>query len=234
MKIFYFVVCLLLSANGTASELFNESEFGISVANGNTENKNYNIKQSNTFNSDLSTYKFMGRFLNAFSQGRENARYLAANLRYERSLNGRVSLFVGQGLESDKFAGYDRRHHSDIGAIYHFYKERPLIWFLEAGYRYTNEKRLNGSHDYQNSLRGYTEFEKFWNEAFSTKYTLEYVPQLSESKDYLINTELSVTATLTEVFSLRSGYLLRYDNLPAPSAGTKTDTLLSTALVAKF
>jgi putative salt-induced outer membrane protein YdiY len=49
-----------------------------------------------------------------------------------------------------------------------------------------------------------------------------------------MNSELSISAALNNVFSMKTGYLLRYDNLPNPGAFAKTDTLLTTALVAKF
>lgn len=234
MKKYIFLLAIYHSPLVHSAELSNESEVGITVAKGNTDTQNYNIKQGNKLTMGKSLYALTGRFLNGFSQGTENARYLSGNLRYERSLDNRVSVFIAQGLESDKYAGYYLRYLTDAGLKYHFYKQEPFIWFIEAGYRYTDEKRMNGQHDYQNSLRGYTELEKYWSEGVSTKYTLEYVPQLSESKDYLINTELSVSAALTEIFSIKSGYLLRYDNFPVPGIGTKTDTLLTTALVAKF
>lgn len=217
-----------------AAEFNNESEAGIAVASGNTKSKNYNVKQSNAYKFDDNTLKFDARYLNAYSNDEESARYIFAGLRYERSLNDRFSLFVAQGFESDKFAGYYLRQLTDIGVKYNIIKEEMFYWLAEAGYRYTNEKLNNGSHDYKNSLRAYTELEKKWNPSVSTKYFLEYVPNIKESEDYQINTELSVSAALTSVFSIKTAYLLRYDHLPAVTATTKTDTLLTTALVAKF
>jgi putative salt-induced outer membrane protein len=235
VKNFFIVLTLSSLVNlAFAVEIKNESEAGVSVANGNTKAKTYNLKQESSFVFDENTLKLQARYLNAYSNNVESARYILGALRYERALSERVSLIAGQGYESDKFAGYDFRHNSDIGAKYNIVKEEKFYWFLEAGYRYTNEKRLDGSHVYSNSLRGYTETEKKWNENVSTKYYIEYVPSLDESKDYLINTELSLSAALDSTFSIKSSYLVRYDHLPAPGTSTRTDTLLSTALVAKF
>lgn len=217
-----------------AADFTNESEAGIAVASGNTKSKNYNVKQANAYKFDDNVLKFDARYLNSYSNNDESARYIFGGLRYERILNERFSLFVAQGFESDKFAGYYLRQLTDIGAKYNIIKEEMFYWLAEAGYRYTNEKLNNGSHDYKNSLRAYTELEKKWNPSVSTKYFLEYVPNMKEGEDYQINTELSVSASLTSVFSIKSAYLLRYDHLPAATATTKTDTLLTTALVAKF
>ena len=217
-----------------AADFTNESEAGIAVASGNTKSKNYNVKQANSYKFDANALKFDARYLSAYSNNDESARYIFGGLRYERALNEHFSLFAAQGFESDKFAGYYLRQLSDIGTKYNIFKEEMFYWLVEAGYRYTNEKLNDGSHSYKNSLRAYTELEKKWNPSVSTKYLLEYLPNMKESKDYQINTELSVSASLTSVFSIKSAYLLRYDHLPAATATTKTDTLLTTALVAKF
>lgn len=231
------IVLALISTmlqTAVAADFSNESEAGIAVASGNTKSKNYNAKQANSYKFEDNVLKFDARYLNSYSNNDESARYIFGGLRYERVLNDRFSLFVAQGFESDKFAGYYLRQLTDVGVKYNIIKEEMFYWLAEAGYRYTNEKLNNGSHDYKNSLRAYTELEKKWNPSVSTKYFLEYVPNMKEGKDYQINTELSVSATLTSVFSIKSAYLLRYDHLPAATATTKTDTLLTTALVAKF
>jgi putative salt-induced outer membrane protein len=217
-----------------AADFTNESEAGIAVASGNTKSKNYNVKQASTYKFDNNVLKLDARYLNSYSNNNESARYIFAGLRYERILNERFSLFVAQGFESDKFAGYYLRQLTDVGAKYNIIKEEMFHWLAEAGYRYTNEKLNSGSLNYKNSLRAYTELEKKWNPSVSTKYFLEYVPNMKEGKDYQINTELSVSAALASAFSIKSAYLLRYDHLPAATATTKTDTLLTTALVAKF
>lgn len=234
MKWIVFALMATMLTSAFAADFTNESEAGIAVASGNTKSKNYNVKQANAYKFDANVFKFDARYLNAYSNNDESARYIFGGLRYERELNEHFSLFVAQGFESDKFAGYYLRHSSDIGAKYNIIKEETFYWLVEAGYRYTNEKLNNGSHNYKNSARTYTELEKKWNPSVSTKYFVEYIPNVKESKDYQINTELSVSAALTSVFSIKSAYLLRYDHLPAATATTKTDTLLTTALVAKF
>lgn len=225
-------VLMLNAAN--AATLTNESELGVAVASGNSQSKNYNFKQENKYSFDENMFKFNARYLNAYADGKESARYLLGSLRYERELSSRLSIYVGQMFESDKFSGYDLRHSSDLGLKYFIMKEDTFYWTAEAGYRYTNEKQVSGAHAYRNQLRTYTEAEKKWTPTFSTKYWLEYLPNLDESSDYEINSELSVAAAINSVFSIKTGYLLRYDRQPPPSAVTRTDTLFTTALVAKF
>lgn len=231
-----FLISLSVLSHTTAHalEFTNESEVGIAIASGNTNSKNINAKQANSAQIDLYLAKFNARYLNAESNGVESARYLFGGLRLERELSSRFSLYLAQGFENDKFAGYDLRHSSDLGGKYFIYKEETYTWVTELGYRYTNEKRINGTHVFQNSIRTFTEAEKKFNASVSAKYFAEYLPNLKESKDYQFNTELSVSAALNSTFSIKTAYLLRFDNLPAPGTSTKTDRLFTTALVAKF
>lgn len=227
------IIALMLGV-ANANEFTNESELGVAVANGNSKSKNYNFKQENKYSFGGNLFKFNARYLNAYADSKESARYLLGALRYERELSNRFSVYAGQMFESDKFSGYDLRHSSDAGFKYYIKKEETYYWTAEAGYRYTNEKQISGKHEYRNQLRTYTEVEKKWSPTVSTKYWLEYLPNLDNGSDYEINTEASISAALSSVFSIKTGYLLRYDKVPPPSASTQTDSLFTTALVAKF
>jgi putative salt-induced outer membrane protein YdiY len=101
-------------------------------------------------------------------------------------------------------------------------------------FRYTIENQLSGIQEKLNYGRAYTEVTKNWTESVSTKFDFEYLPNLTIASDYQMNGELSISAALNNVFSVKSGYMLRYDNLLNPGASAKTDTLFTTALVAKF
>ncbi len=231
----YFCLFLLLMGSQSLYAQFkDESELGIASANGNTRTETYNVKQMNSYQMDKDGLIFNGRYLNAFSNGVESARFFNANLRFERQISERFALFVAETFEKDKFAGIDRRLITDGGVKYSIIKTDMTKWSAELGYRYMQEKHLDGSTLSQSYGRAYTEIEEQWNKNFSTKYWLEYLPNLSNSKGYKYNTELSLSALLTSIFSLKSGFLVRYNNLPPPGVVHKTDSLFTTALVAKF
>lgn len=213
----------------------NESELGILLAKGNTNSESYSAQEILTYNwVEKNTLKFKGRYLQAKNSGIETVRYWLAGLRYDLAVSHRVSVFAGESLESDKYAGYNQKYNTDVGAKYALLKEPKFLWDAELGYRYTKENQLTGQQNNLNYVRAYTEATKLWSEGVSTKLWFEYLPNLTIGSDYQMNSELSVIAALNNVFSLKTGYLLRYDHLPNPGAHTKTDTLLTTALVAKF
>lgn len=233
MKFILAIMLLCMSVLAHA-QLTNESEAGIASANGNTKTQTYTVKQLNTYSWDKNVATFRSRYLNAKANGVESARYFMGGLRYERELSNHFGLFVGETFEKDKFAGIDKRLITDAGGRYRFIESETTKLFSELGYRYMHEERLDDTFAFSNYGRAYSEWEHKWNTNFSTKYWAEYLPNISDNKDWQFNSELSMSAVLNSIFSLKSGILLRYDHFPAPGIQYKTDTLFTTALVAKF
>lgn len=233
MKVILLFSFLLLSFSVQA-QLKNESEAGLAAANGNTKSQTYNLKHFNSYTFDKNLLSLRARYLNAKANGVETARIFSVGLRYERELTEKVSLFVGETYEFDLFAGIKHRYISDAGGKYSYIKSEKTKLFSELGYRFMQEDRFDGSQTSSHYARFYNEWEHKWNDNFSSRYWLEYLPNFSEPKDYQLNTEASISAMLSEIFSLKTGMLLRYDHAPAPGVLYKTDTLFTTALVAKF
>ncbi len=233
MKLFLALMLLCMSMFAQA-QLTNESELGIASANGNTKTQTYTFKQLNDYKWEKNVLSFKSRYLNARANGEETARYFMLGLRYEKELSNHLGLFLGETFEKDKFAGIHERLMTDAGGKYRFIDTDMTKFFSELGYRYMHEERLDDTFAFSNYGRIYSEWEHKWNLNFSTKYWAEYLPNISDPKDWQFNTELSLAAVLNSVFSLKSGILLRYDKLPAPGIVYNTDTLFTTALVAKF
>lgn len=224
-----FAICSLAHA-----QLTNESEVGFAAANGNTKTKTYNIKQLNSYTWDKNVLNFKSRYLNASANGVESARYFNLGLRYDRELSDRLNVFLGETYETDRFAGIKARYITDVGGKYSYINTEDTKFFTELGYRLMKEERYEGTNISSNYIRFYNEWENKWNQNFSTRYWLELLPNLSTPNDYQYNTEFSLTAVLNSIFSMKSGILVRYDHQPAPGIVYKTDTLFTTALVAKF
>ena len=225
---------LPLIAGVAHAQLTNESEAGIASANGNTQTQTYTFKQLNDYKWDMNVASFKARYLNAKANGIETARYFMSGLRYERQLSDHFGLFTGETFEKDKFAGIEKRLITDAGGKYRLIDSETTKLFAELGYRYMHEERLDESLAFSNYGRAYSEWEMKWNPNFSSKYWIEYLPNITDNKDWQLNTELSISAVLSSIFALKSGVLVRYDHFPAPGILYKTDTLFTTALVAKF
>lgn len=229
------LVLLISLFTGIAhAQLTNESEVGIASANGNTKTQTYNLKQLNDYKFDMNVASFKARYLNGKANGIETARYFMGGLRFERKLSNQFGLFFGENFEKDKFAGIDKRLISDTGGKYRFIDSETEKLFAELGHRYMHEERLDETMAFSHYVRAYSEWEMKWNSNISSKYWVEYLPNVSDNKDWQLNTELSISAVASSIFSFKSSVLVRYDHFPAPGILYKTDTLFTTALVAKF
>lgn len=211
----------------------NESELGLVLTSGNSETQSWNAKQNNSYIHEKDTYKAEGKYLKSSSGSQKTAESWLFGLRYERALNTDFSLFVAQNIEGDSFAGYDQRRNTDIGAKYNIIKHDDFYWLLEAGYRYTHTDLTTGGTEYSNGARVYTETQKKWTETTSGKFWIEYLPSFTDSEDYFVNAELSLSSALSSTFSVKTAYLAKYMNIPG-AAGERTDTTFTTSLVAKF
>jgi putative salt-induced outer membrane protein YdiY len=229
-----FISIILFSLQTANAQLSNESELGIASANGNTKTQTYNFKQANDYKVDKNELGFRSRYLDSKANETRTARYFMAGVKFAHDLSEKTNMFIGETFEKDRFAKIDERFITDVGGKYRFIESDTTKFFSELGYRYMHENRIDGTSVYGSYVRLYTEWERKWNANFSTKYGLELLPNISEEDDWQANTELSMSAILTDMLSIKTGFLLRHDNLPAPGVAYKTDTLFTTSLVAKF
>ncbi len=242
------MTCALLLANGLLLEssaradeqkkllvgFVNESRAGVVVTTGNSKTQTFDLSQKDTYEWRANKLGFLGTYLRSSSKGLESARRWSLGLRYDRILADRWSLFLAETLEGDFYAGYFQRYNTDVGGKYSIIKEEANNWSLEAGYRYQRENQITGNQKNSSFARLYSEYEHRWNPSVSSKLWAEVMQNLSIGDDRFINSEVSVKAALTSIFSVQLAYLLRYRNLLPASVVYKTDTTLTAALLAQF
>lgn len=210
----------------------NESEAGIVLVSGNSDSQSINLKQMNSYETNNNLFKFSGSFLRTTAVKVESGKSWDLGLRYERAVSEVFSIFAGQNAESNKFAGYNVRYNTDLGLKYTILKDETMFWISELGYRFTSEDRVTPPNQSFHKVRIFTEANKDWTKTVSTKVGIEYLTNFSEGKDWQVNTDLSVSAMLSSIFSIKTSYLLKYDNESAPKKNA--DSVFTTALVAKF
>ena len=216
------------------SKFSNESEAGVVITGGNTKTQSQNYKQQNAYEWSVNQFKFNGQYMRTVSKGIESARNWSLGIRYERILTEAFTGFVAQSVEGDVYAGILQRYNTDLGAKYYFIKQEDLNWLGELGYRFTAENRIVAPNKQSQFIRAYTEATKDWNKTVNSKLWIEYLPNFTDSKAFFLNTELSLTSLMTQILSLKTAYLIKYANLPAPGTEAKTDTTFTMSLVAKF
>ncbi len=211
----------------------NESEAGVVITGGNASSESLLFKELATQRWERDAIRFDGRYLRTSSRGLESAKNWLLGGRYERALSEALGIYAGQSLESDEFAGFLQRYNSDVGGQYAIVREEALRVLVEGGYRYVIENRRAGQVN-QSLLRLFGEATRDWTRAFSTRASLEYLPNLTIESDYQLNLDLSASAAINEIFALKTGYTLKYRRIPVAPAVERSDTQFTTSIVAKF
>ncbi|MFM8268599.1 MAG: DUF481 domain-containing protein [Pseudomonadota bacterium] len=212
-----------------------ESEASAVISSGNAENQTYSLSQATQYLWPSDAIKTKARYLLGKAAGTETARNWAIGARYERSLSPVLSAYLGYQMDSNVFANLDYRHTVDLGSKYTWIQGNQHSLFSELGYRLTAENQLNPNAKLTSHfLRIYSEWAAQWTPTLSSKAYVEYLPNLTRSSDWQLNSEVSLGVKMSDVFSLKTGYLFLYRNTPAGAGKKQLDTVFSTALVAKF
>lgn len=214
--------------------LVNQTELGLNVANGNSRSQNYNFKQSSSYLFTADSIRLNGHYTRLISDEAESARNWDVSLRYDRGFSRLWSIFFSEGAEGDPYAGIEDRYNTDLGAKYYVQRVSALTWFLEGGYRHTEEHDIDESVSLLHYVRVYSETEKKWAPNLAGKIWLEYLENVKMSEDFKFNGEISISSKVSDNLDLKTSYSLRFNNIPPRGALYKADTFFMTSLVFKL
>lgn len=230
-----YILALFMSMLAMASYK-NESEIATLSTGGNQQVESYNGKTLNTFEwRDINTYWFGGHYTYGEAAGNVSARDWDVVNKYEQRFTDHLAITLGEIVEGFRFQGIKARYNSDLGLKYYYIKTDSQNFFSEIGYRYTIEDRYEpGDNQYENKLRLLTEINKKPSENFQYRFWAEYIPNLTDTSDYLVTFEGSLTSIINSLFSLKVAYRGSYDEVPAIEGNKNYDYSWTTALVVKF
>lgn len=132
----------------------------------------------------------------------------------------------------DAVADLEYRFTFSPGVGYYFIKNATTRLSLEGGPAFIYEKQGTDARGYV-ALRAAERFEHKINDKTKIWQSLEYLPQVDDFGNYILNAEIGVDTALTEKLSLRAFIVDTYDNEPAPGR-EKNDMKLVTAIAYKF
>lgn len=216
--------------------LTSEDEASMVTAGGNSQLKTYNALSKNKYEfTSKNAMLFGGHYTYGESAGALSARNWDLNDKYEHPYTEHLSLIFGEVIEGNNFQRVKARYNSDLGARYYISKNDIQQWFGELSYRYVAEDRFSPDPNvYQSKARAYTEWARKQSETLQWKLWLEYLPNFTDGRDWMLTGEASMTAILNSVFSMKLAYKGLYDNLTAQPGLKNYDYITTTSLVAKF
>jgi putative salt-induced outer membrane protein len=248
MKYSFLLLLLPIIANAQ-TKFNNETELALIQTGGNSSVETFNTKTASKWINEKRTYIFSGHYTLGSSESVdettgdkekvESAKNWDVLARYEQGLSQNVSSFLSLQVEGDTFSGYKQRDNLDLGAKYILSKTDSINSFAELGARYTIEKKTVRNEDDEDVLN-YTKARLYYEiaikstEALSYKFWAEYIPNFTESDDYQITYEPSLSFSLSKTFSLKTAYKAVYDNQPNVDGYEYTDYTLTTSVLANF
>lgn len=214
-----------------------EAEFSYVTTGGNADVQTLSAKNRYKLGfADDYTFLWKLEALKGKTDNVLTAERYATDLRLEYAFN-HAYLYGNAGWLQDTFAGLDQRTNRGIGGGYKFLDGPASFLKLEAGVNDVEESYTDSA---LNPDRSTTEGRLFgeYTYAFTKKnrfsQSLELLRDLHDSTRYRANSETALIAALTDRFSVKLSYELRYNHRPVPETLRRTDRVLSTALVANF
>jgi len=227
-----FKLLIILLPSLCLASISNESELGVNLVSGNTRQSIYNLKTLNTvpLNSD-DTLKFGGHYSYGSAKRVRQAENWDLNARVERLMLPDLSLYVSQILLGDNFGGFDWRSISEIGETYKIVNNETSILIGELGLAYAHEeatKKLNYILG-----RVSANYTHIFGPRASANIDIDYFPNFVVSKDYFLNTQLSTSTHLTDIFSTKISVQGKLRGEP-PNKKLRYDQIVMASIVAKF
>ncbi len=250
MKMMFLLLVALGVGTAQAEEkkaFTHESSISIVQTGGNSTAETYNVATDNTYKPGTRDYHLYGNYTLSYaddpdvedSPKEETARNWKAGGDITQDLTKKLGATLGQNYEGNTYAGYKQKDNSDIGLKYQFFKTDKVKLSTEVSYRYTVEKRTERDDDgrdvfYFQKGNITVNYSQKLNDQVSYKFWVQYLPNFTESEDYQVNFEPSITVTMSDILSLRVSYKGQYDNKLNPGVEEYLDHTTTTALVAKF
>ena len=134
---------------------------------------------------------------------------------YNRLFTDRVYGYLRLDALHDAIADIDYRFTFSPGAGYYFIKNEQTTLSGEAGPAFIYEKQGGESTGYI-TARLAERLEHKFNENVRLWQSIEFLPQVDDLNNFLINAEIGVESKLTPKLSLKVFAIDNYDNEPAP------------------
>jgi len=162
----------------------------------------------------------------------KNNETLHGFVQYNRLFTDRFYGYARLDGLHDAIADVEYRFTFSPGVGYYFIKNERTRLSAEAGPGYIYEKQGDDERGYF-IARLAEKFDHKFNDKTRIWQSLEFLPEIEDFDNYIVNAEVGVETQLMTKLALRSSLQDTYDNEPAPGR-KKNDIKLVTALVWRF
>jgi putative salt-induced outer membrane protein len=213
----------------------NETELSYVDTSGNTEVTTLSAK-------NLLTYKFSDKLNSAWEAGAfyaendnvKNSERYYTKLRLNYLFTEKFYTSLIAGWEKDKFVGIDAKYYIGPALGYKILIGLKHFFLAEAGADYVKEEYTDDTDDHFARGRVFTKYEYAFTAENKFSQSVEYLSNFDDYEDYNVISETSLISSLSDSFSLKTTYEIKYKNVPVPETLEYKDTTLKVTLVINF
>ena len=210
---------------------------------GNTESQTLSLdaKVQRSFSQAKLTAE--GKGLYGKKEGETTEKSWIASLKYDQNVTDRTYLYALETVDRNTLKGIEFRFNHQGGLGHYFIKTEKDTLKVEIGAGYVSEHqiivdpldplmKIKDENGYP-SARAFGEYSHVFTETTRFEQTVEFLPNLKETEDYMINEESALITNLFGQFALKVSFSVTFDHLP-PEGFKKSDRLFKTALLYTF
>lgn len=214
-----------LTAQDTAKKTLT-LDFGLVNATGNSEFTSMNFGEKATWAKGRWGLSQTGKVLFGETNNVRTTESYDFNVRGDRGLSARLSVFVYVAYQRDPFAGLASRWSGGPGVAVGVVRATRDTLSLEGALTEQSERTTAAIDRSFAATRTAAAYKHMFSSNASFTQTLEWLANLETSADYRLNSETALVAPLSSKIGLRLSYLIRFDNQPEPTFKT-TDRILT-------
>lgn len=170
-----------------------------------------------------------------------NANFWNGGLRAERRLMPRLGMFFATRFDRNVLQGISSRFEEGFGLDIKVVDAKRDHFNVALGGSAFQQSLTPGTvssfkGNYP-AARAAGDYKHNFSDLAFFQQTAEYLPNLSDTKSYLINTESALVAPLMKTLGIKVGYVVRYNAAPPTRDNItlkKTDTYLSSGITYSF
>jgi putative salt-induced outer membrane protein len=181
-------------------------------------------------------------FVYGEADNKVNANFWNGGFRGERRLTSRLGMFTATRFDRNVLQGIASRFEEGVGfdiKALDAANDKLNIALGASAFQQTltpGSTSVGFSRSYP-AARASADFKHRISEAASFQQTAEFLPNLSDTKVYLLNTESALVAPLLKTLAVKLSYVIRYNSTPPVRNSVtlkNTDTYFSSGLTYSF
>lgn len=217
----------------TARAWKDTGEFSIVSANGNSRATTTSAKETFDYNWTKALLELTGSGLGSSSGHQVTSEQYSAGEKVRHALVGDNFVFEQFRWDKNRFAGIQSQYSASGGVGRTLFTLPKDKLTSELGGGYTFLEHTDATRDDFPSGRAYAKYVHMLSPTASFTQDAEYLHNFNDRKDYRLNTETAVIASLTTHLSLKAAYT--WKRVAEPPAGFgKDDTITSVALLVNY